>query len=176
MKLDKLPESIDPSLDLDVIRRECIAMVKTRAYVSAGVAAIPVPFLDVAVDAGMLSQLLPVISSKFGLAEERMPAFDSETRHIHWKEVRDRGVEFAGLVATRSVVRLSIQNMGTRILTTQVVKFIPLGGQIVAAGMGYYVMRRVALDHINACYDLAKKLQNKNGSTTRVVNGQSKSV
>lgn len=160
-KLDKLPESIDPTLDLEQVREACRALVKKRAYVSAGAAVIPVPFFDVAVDAGILSQLLPEISAKFGLSEARMPAFDAETREVHWDALRERGVEFVGLVATRGVVRKSIQGLGGKIISKQVAKFIPLGGQLVAAGMGYFVMRKVAFEHIEDCYQLAKQIQNR---------------
>jgi hypothetical protein len=59
MKLDKIPDRIDPSLDLDRIRNECLELTKKRAYYSAGAAVIPVPFLDVVIDVGILSQLIP---------------------------------------------------------------------------------------------------------------------
>ena len=36
---EKLPNTIDPSLDLDKVKKECLGMVKKRARVSAGVAA-----------------------------------------------------------------------------------------------------------------------------------------
>ena len=50
MKIDKLPDAIDPTLNLERIRVECLALVKKRAYVSAGAAVVPVPFLDVVID------------------------------------------------------------------------------------------------------------------------------
>lgn len=164
MKLDKLPASIDPSMNLDKIREECRQLVKKRAYISAGVAIIPVPFLDVAIDASILSVLLPEISAKFGLAPEQMAVFDPKTKEIQWDELRKRGVEFVGLVATRGVVKKSIQGLGTKILTKQVTKFIPLGGQIVAASLGFYVMRKVANAHVDDSYKLAKQLQDKQKS------------
>ena len=68
---EKLPNTIDPSLDLDQVKKECLAMVKRRAKVSAGVAIVPVPFFDVAVDASMLTMLLPEISERFGLLKDR---------------------------------------------------------------------------------------------------------
>ncbi|MEC7121017.1 MAG: hypothetical protein VXW65_14110, partial [Pseudomonadota bacterium] len=126
------------------------------------------PFFDVVVDAGILTQLLPYISERFGLAPERMAAFDLKTREVHWTEMRHRGIEFAGLVATRSVVRRSIQGLGGKIVSKQVVKFVPLGGQLVAASMGYFVMRKVAFDHIDECYRIAKQIQNKHRSGATV--------
>ncbi len=38
MKLDKIPERLDPSLDLEQIRDECLELTKKRAYYSAGAA------------------------------------------------------------------------------------------------------------------------------------------
>ncbi len=163
MKLDntssKTPTRIDPTLDLDAVRTECLELVKKRAYFSAGASAVPIPLLDVAVDAGLLSSLLPEISYKFGLGEEQAEIFDPETREVDWTVARNRGVAFAGLVATRGVIRMSIQGMGTRILSRQVIKFVPLGGTIIAASMGYFVFKKIATNHVDDCYKTAKGLQ-----------------
>ena len=48
---EKLPDTIDPNLDLEQVKKECQKLVKKRAKISAGVAIVPVPFFDVAVDA-----------------------------------------------------------------------------------------------------------------------------
>lgn len=159
MKLDKMPSRIDPALNLDEVREECIALVKKRSYLSAGASAVPIPLLDIAVDAGLLSQLLPEISIKFGLAEEQMAVYDPETHAIDWRVVGRRGIAFAGLVASRGVTRMTIQGMGARILSRQVIKFIPLGGTIIAASMGYFVFKKIAISHIDECYKVAKSIQ-----------------
>lgn len=161
---EKLPNTIDPNLDLDEVKQECIALVKKRARYSAGVAIVPVPFFDVAVDAGMLTQLLPDISERFGLLKDRQGAVDLESRAIHWKELKNRTVDFAGLMATRGIVKKTVQGFGGRIAAKQVTKFIPLGGQLVAATMGYMIFKKIANDHINECYNLAKDIQTKQHS------------
>lgn len=158
---EKLPNTIDPNLDLDKIKKECKKLVKSRAKVSAGVAVIPVPFFDVAVDAGMLTQLLPDISERFGLIEGRESAVDLESRAIHWSALKDRTVDFAGLMATRGIVKKTVQGFGGRIAAKQVTKFVPLGGQLVAATMGYMIFKKIAVDHIEECYKLAKDIQKK---------------
>ena len=96
---EKLPNTIDPNLDLEKVKKECQGMVKRRARVSAGVAVVPVPFFDVAVDAGMLTQLIPEISERFGLIEDRQSAINLESREVHWSAVKDRTVDFAGLMS-----------------------------------------------------------------------------
>lgn len=159
--VEKLPNTIDPSLDLEKVKKECMALVKKRAKISAGVAIVPVPFFDVAVDAGMLTQLLPEISERFGLLEDRESAIDLESRAVHWKELKNRTVDFAGLMATRGIIKKTIQGFGGRIAAKQVTKFIPLGGQLVAATMGYMIFKKIAVDHINESYKLAKDIQQK---------------
>ena len=158
---EKLPNTIDPNLDLEQVKKECLAMVKRRARVSAGVAIVPVPFFDVAVDASMLTMLLPEISERFGLLKDRQGAVDLESRAVHWQELKNRTIDFAGLMATRGIVKKTVQGFGGRIAAKQVTKFIPLGGQLVAGTMGYMIFKKIATDHINECYNLAKDIQQK---------------
>jgi Na+-transporting NADH:ubiquinone oxidoreductase subunit NqrD len=73
-----------------------------------------------------------------------------------WSEVAKRGSQFIGLVVTRTVVRQSVQSMATKVISKQVAKFIPFGGQMVAAGLGYFVLRRIVYQHIDDCYAVAK--------------------
>jgi len=47
-----------------------------------------------------------------------------------------------------------------------VTKFIPLGGQIVAASLGYFMMKKIAQTHLNDSYNLAKRIQQKGRSST----------
>ena len=161
MKTDKTPDTIDPNLNLESIRAECLELVKKRAYCSAGAAVIPVPFLDVVIDVGILSQLIPEVNARFGLAPEQISVYDPKTKQVHWQELRKRGVEFSGLVVARTAVKKSLNNVVAKVITKQVTKFIPLGGQIVAASLGYIVMKKVAEAHVEDCYKIAKGIQQK---------------
>ena len=166
MKIDQIPESIAPDLDLDQIHQECLEMIKKRAYMSAGAAIVPIPFFDVVIDVGILSQLLPEISARFALAPEQIQVYDTETKQIQWHELRKRGIEFSGLVMARTAVKSSMQGMISKILTKQVSKFIPLGGQIISASLSYLVMKKVAEAHLQDCYHLAKRIQQRYPATT----------
>lgn len=161
MKLDKIPERLDPSLDLEQIRAECLELTKKRAYYSAGAAVIPVPFMDVVIDIGILSQLIPEINARFGLAPDQISVYDPKTRQVHWNELRKRGVEFSGLVVARTAVKKSLNNVAAKVIIKQVTKFIPLGGQLVAASLGYFVMKKIADAHVQDCYRTAKSIQQK---------------
>lgn len=150
---------IDPTLDLAKVRLECQELVKNRAKISAGVATIPVPFLDVAVDSALLGKLLPEISERFGLVEKK-----SDTAHISSKDERFTAlknslISFGGLIATRGIVKKTFQGFTGKFISKQVTKYIPLGGQIVAGTMSYMIFKKIAFDYIDECYHLAKSIQ-----------------
>lgn len=161
MKIDKIPDSIDPNLNLEQAREDCLELVKKRSYVSAGAAVIPVPFLDVVIDVGILSALIPEINARFGLAPEQVSVFDPTTKKVHWSELRKRGFEFSGLVVARTAAKASLNNIAAKVIIKQVTKFIPLGGSIVAASLGYIIMKKVAEAHVEESYKLAKSIQQK---------------
>ena len=159
MSITTKTEYIDPTLDLDRVRLECLELVKKRAYVSAGVATIPVPFLDVVVDVSILSQLIPEINYRFGLNEEHITIYDPKTKTVHWKALGKWGFEISSLVATRTAIKSSVQGFFTKMITKQISKFVPLGGQMVSAGLGYIIMKKIAEAHVEECYQTAKKIQ-----------------
>lgn len=165
MKIDNIPDSIDPNLNLEHIRAECLALTKKRAYWSAGAAIVPIPFFDVVVDLGMLSQLIPEINERFGFSPEHITIYDPVTRKVHWEELRKRGFEFSGFVVARTAMKKSFNGFFTKIATKQVTKFIPLGGQLIAASLGYFMMRKITEAHIEDCYKLAKQIQQKSRHT-----------
>jgi uncharacterized protein (DUF697 family) len=145
------------SADLDRIRDECRELVRQRALISAGAAVVPVPLLDVVVDAGILMDLIPDISHRFGLASDDIDAMDPARKEKTWRQIRKRGSQLIGIVLTRQLVRKSFQGMAGRLIARQISKFVPLGGQIVAAGLGYFVMRKIAYKHIDDCYAVAQE-------------------
>lgn len=148
---------IDPSLNLEQIRTQCQALAKSRAKISAGVAAIPLPFLDVAVDVAMLTKLLPEITERFGLKDEAQ--LDTATEEARKQSMKERIIAVGGLVATRGVVNKTVQGFGGRFIGKQISKYIPLGGSMVAATLGYMIFKKISFDHIEECYNIAKKAQ-----------------
>lgn len=140
---------------LSQIREECRKLVRKRALVSAGAAVVPIPFLDVVVDASILMQLIPEISQQFNLHQEAIDQMDAERREKTLAQIRTRGSQLLGIVITRAIVKKSFETIANRMVAKQVIKFIPFGGQLLAAGMGYFVMRKMAYQHIEDCYAVA---------------------
>ena len=149
--VEKMPKSIDPSLDLEQVKRECEELVKKEAKLSAVAAVVPVPLVDLAVDATLLTKLLPQISAKFGLIEAEQQALNLDNK----ADLKSKAVDLAGLVLTRSIAKKTFQGFGGRIIAKQVTKFIPFGGQLVAGTIGYLMFKKIADDHIQKCYQQA---------------------
>lgn len=144
--------------DLEAIRRDCQQLVRKRALVSAGAAVVPVPLLDLVVDARILMVLLPEISQRFGLDPEGIDRLDAEHQRAAWRVIRQRGSQLIGIVLTRQLVRQAFMGFAGRLVARQIAKFIPLGGQLVAAGLGYFVMRKMAYRHIDDCFAVAREV------------------
>lgn len=141
--------------ELEAIRQDCQRLIRKVSWVSAGAAAVPVPLFDIVVDVGILMKLIPEVNRRFSLEPENIEAMAEETRLRVWKRRAERGSELIGMVITRTLIRRSLQTMGARLLARQVTKFIPLGGQIVAATLGYWVMRKLAYKHVDDCFEVA---------------------
>jgi len=141
--------------ELEAIRQDCRRLIRKVSWVSAGAAAVPVPLFDIVVDVGVLYRLIPEVNRRFGLEPENIEAMAEETRLRVWKRRAERGSELIGMVVTRTLIRRSLQTMGARLVARQVTKFIPLGGTLVAATLGYWVMRKLADRHVDDCFEVA---------------------
>lgn len=127
------------------------ALLHQRALVAAAVSAVPIPGLDWAVDAALLSKLLPQISEHFGLSPEQLDALDPDLRAHVQKAVSMVGSVFIGKLLTRQMVL----RMGSK----QLAKFIPFAGQAIAAAVGYGALRYLGERHIQDCVRVVQQAQ-----------------
>lgn len=144
--------------DLDAIRQDCLRLVRRKARWSGLASIIPLPLFDIAAEARLLSRLLPEITSRFGLSPEKIRQMPTAQREqVHW-HMRHRRPGFFGLVATRMLLRRSLQGQLGRLLTTQLAKFIPGAGSLVAGVMGYQVLQRIAEQYTDDCYEVGRAI------------------
>lgn len=153
--------------ELAQVKKDCQRLVRRVSWVSAGAAVVPVPLFDVVFDVGVLIKVIPDINQRFGLEPEQIEQMPEETRIQVWKRRAERGSELIGMVVSRELIRRSLQGMGTRIVAKQVTKFIPLGGQIIAATLGYWIMRKLAMSHVDDCYEVALAANGYSTKATR---------
>ncbi|KAF0813986.1 hypothetical protein IGB42_01665 [Andreprevotia sp. IGB-42] len=142
---------------LETIRDECKAMVTRRAGWSAGAALVPIPGIDVGTDVAVLLQLIPAINQRFGLSPAQLRELDPQIEKLVWVGISSVGSELAGRWISRKLVLRILQKMGVRVATKSVVRFIPLLGQAIAAGISFGAMKMVGNAHVEDCYQVAKR-------------------
>ncbi len=134
-------------------------LLNRRAVVAAVASAVPVPGLDWAVDAALLSRLLPQISAEFGLTPAQLDALDPHKQEQVQKAVAMVGSVVIGKFVTRDLALKAARGLGMRMTTRQLSKYIPLAGQAVSAALGYATLRFLGEQHIRDCIAVAKAAQ-----------------
>ena len=134
-------------------------LLHRRALVAAAAGAVPVPGLDWAVDAALLSRLLPQINAEFGLSAQQIDQLDPHKREQVQKAVSLVGSVLIGKLVTRELVLRATQTVGLRLTTKQAAKYVPLAGQAVAATIGYATLRYLGEQHLRDCVRVVQQAQ-----------------
>lgn len=142
--------------ELDSIRKECRRMSNRRALVSAVASVVPLPFTDIATDVVLLKQLIPRINAKFGLSKEQIDEYHPQLAMLVYNVAKRLGTTMIGRYITSKIIIGVLKKVGTRLASEQVLKYVPVLGQIVAAGISFTAMKVIIGNHINQCYDVAK--------------------
>jgi hypothetical protein len=140
---------------LETVRR-ARKLLNRRAMVGAAASAVPVPGLDWAVDAAVLSRLLPAINAQFGLTPEQLDRLPSHKREQVEKAVSVVGSMVIGKFITRDLVVRFARAVGMRLTAKQAAKYVPLAGQALAALIGYAAIRYLGEEHIKDCVEVCK--------------------
>ena len=134
-------------------------MLNQRALVAAAAGAVPVPGLDWAVDAALLSRLVPKISAEFGLSPVQLNKLTPKQRERVQKSVAMVGSVLIGKFITRDLIVMAAKKVGMRLTASQAAKFVPLAGQAVSAVLNYTALRYLGEEHIKDCVRVARAVQ-----------------
>jgi len=134
-------------------------LLHKRAMVAAAASAVPVPGLDWAVDAAMLSRLIPEINREFGLTPQQLDQLDPKKRDQVQKAVTVVGSVLIGKLISRELVLKAATKIGMRLTTKQLAKYVPFAGQIVAATVGYAAIRYLGEEHMKDCIRVARQAE-----------------
>jgi uncharacterized protein (DUF697 family) len=146
-----------PALEAAV--RDCRKILHRRSLVAAGASMVPVPGLDWAVDAALLSRLIPTINARFGLTPEQMAKLGPGQRDQVQKAISGVGSVLIGKYISKELVLRAAQTVGVRLTAAQVAKYVPLAGQAVAALVGYSAVRFLGEQHLKDCVQVALRAQ-----------------
>ncbi len=139
--------------------RRARKLLNRRALVGAAASAVPIPGLDWAVDAALLSRLIPAINAEFGLTPEQLDRLPAHQREEVQKALAVVGSVLIGRFVTRDLVLRMGQSMGRRLTARQAAKYVPIAGQAVSALMGYAALRSLGEEHIKDCVRVAQAAQ-----------------
>ena len=145
----------DAALEAPVKRSR--KLLNKRALVAAVASAVPVPGLDWAVDAALLSRLIPEINKEFGLSPAQLDQLDPKKRDQVQKAVAMVGSVLIGKFISRDLIIKATTKIGMRLTTTQLAKYVPFAGQAVAATVGYAAIRYFGEEHMKDCVRVARQ-------------------
>ena len=134
-------------------------LLNKRALVAAAASAVPVPGLDWAVDAAMLSKLIPEINKEFGLSPAQLDKLEPKKRDQVQKAVAMVGSVLIGKFISRDLVIKAATKIGVRLTTKQLAKYVPFAGQIVSAAVGYAAIRYFGEEHMKDCIRVARQAE-----------------
>ncbi len=145
----------DPGLLAAIERSQ--RLLHRRALVAGVASAMPVPGLDWAVDAALLSRLIPAINQHFGLTPAQIDRLDPRERDKLQKAIAQVGALLVGKFITQDLLLRSARLIGVRLTTVQVARFVPLVGQAASAAIGYGAIRFLGQQHIQDCVRVVRQ-------------------
>jgi hypothetical protein len=144
--------------EIEQVRQRCRAMVRRRAAWSAGVAAVPLPGLDVVSDLGMFARLIEEVNGEFGLTPAQIDQLQPRFRVIVYEAAVSVGGMLVGKLITRELMLQLLKRSGIKAVAKQASKLVPIAGQLVAAAIGFAAFRQIGYQHVDACAAVAKEL------------------
>ena len=147
----------DPALIAAVVRSR--KLIARKAMLAAAASAVPLPGVDWAADAALLSRLVPQISSEFGLSVTQIDRLAPHNRERIQKAATTVGALLVGRLVTRDLLITLAKHAGMRLSAKQATKYVPLAGQAISAALGYAALRALGEQHIKDCVNVARTAQ-----------------
>ena len=154
-----LAATVSARNDVRLAAERARKLLKKRALISAAASSIPVPGLDWAADAALLSRLYPRINEEFGLTPQQLDELNPSKREQVQKAIAMVGSVVIGKLVTRDMVLRLTKAVGMRMTTKQATKYVPLVGQLTAAALGYATLRYLGERHIQDCIRVVEQSQ-----------------
>ncbi len=154
---DQAPPELSAALAARVARSR--QLVNRRAMVAAAAGAVPLPGLDWAVDAALLSKLIPQINQEFGLGSQQIANMPLHQRERVQTAIALVGGALLGKLITKSLIINLMKTVGIRLTAAQAAKYVPLAGQAASAALNYAALRWLGEQHIKDCLRVVHEAQ-----------------
>lgn len=150
-----IPASAD---EIALVRQRCRRLVRRRAVLSAGMAALPLPGIDVVSDLSLFALLIDDVNREFGLTPEQIARLQPTFRLLAYEVAAGVGGMLVGKLVTRELIVQLLRRSGVKLLVRHTARLVPLAGQLVAAAIGFAVFRQIGYQHVDACAAVAGEL------------------
>jgi hypothetical protein len=140
------------------LRRQCMAMARRRAGLSAMSSFVPLPAVGLITDVTVLLGLLAEINRRFGLSEAQIEALSPSRKALAYQLTTAAGGFLAARLATSKLLLALLRRAGGRLGIMEATRFAPVVGQVISAGIAYLTLTRIARRHIDQCAEVADKL------------------
>jgi uncharacterized protein (DUF697 family) len=138
------------------VRERCRRLVKKRAALAAGVAAVPLPGVDVLSDLATFALVVEEVNKAFGLTPAQIERLQPRLRIIAYEAAAAIGGMLVGKLVTRELVLTLFKKSGAKLAAKSMAKVVPIAGQIAAAAIGFAVFRQMGYQHVEACVKVAQ--------------------
>jgi uncharacterized protein (DUF697 family) len=140
------------------VREQCRALVKKRAAISAGVAAVPLPGVDILADLAAFATMVEEINMAFGLTPQQIERLQPRVRIVVYEAVASLGGMLVGKLITRGLVLRIFKKSGIKLAAKTVAKVVPLAGQVASAAIGFVLFRQMGYQHVDACVKVVQQV------------------
>lgn len=144
--------------DIEAAKKRARALLTRTAAVASAASVIPLPGIDIAVDAGALLRVIPQINREFGLNPEQIETLSHERQLAVYKAIVVVGGAMIGKLVTRELVIEALKSVGVRLTVKQATKYVPIAGQALSAALGFAALQYVGRQHIKECEKVAKMI------------------
>jgi GTP-binding protein EngB required for normal cell division/uncharacterized protein (DUF697 family) len=128
----------------------CEQRVKWSAVVAAASGTVPIPGANFAIDLPVLVALFKFVRETYGLTDKALSAKEFAVPAL--APLANSVVKYA---STEGVLLL-LKECSGMVVAEQVAKFVPLLGTVVAASLGFAIVRKVGNMYLGDCHRLAE--------------------
>jgi uncharacterized protein (DUF697 family) len=140
------------------VREKCRRLVKKRAAISAGVAAVPLPGVDILADLTAFATMVEEINKAFGLTPQQIERLQPRMRIVAYEAAASLGGMLVGKLITRELVLQIFKKSGVKLAAKTVAKVVPLAGQVASAAIGFALFRQMGYQHVEACVKVVQQV------------------
>ena len=140
------------------LQRECRALARRRALLAAASSLLPIPGIDLVADVALLTRVIERINSHFGFDEAHIGRLSAARQAAMYRLMATAGDTLAARLTRPGLVVAILRMIGVRLTVMEASRLVPVAGQLLAAGIGYWSFNYVAQRHIRRCQALQREL------------------